>query len=210
MKIVIIGAGISGISTYLFLQKHLPNPAPPAQQHQLIIYESHDANKELKRQLYSKDATEQTTNTIAIGGGLGLGPNGLKCLGRLDEALYHDVVRSGHTITQWRMSCARGWELGSIQIQTEEDPPTNSVTIGRQALWHCMRQYVPDLAIVHKKISKVCAAAGQRPVVSFDDGTADIECDMVIGCDGLRSIVRKSMFQNEGDGSSEKYPPHYE
>lgn len=210
MRIVIVGAGISGLSTYLFLQKHLPTPAPGAplaKQHEVTIYENHDANRKLKRELHSKDATEQTTNTIAVGGGIALGPNGLNVLKRLGENLFQDAVRSGHSITQWRMSCARGWELASIAIQTDEEPPMNSVMIGRQTLWHCIREYVPDEVIVQQKISKVMAAEGQRPVISFADGSPDLECDVVLGCDGLRSVVRRAIFSHLG---ADKYPPNYE
>ncbi len=207
MKNVIVGGGISGISTYLFLKKHLPSPALPASSHEIIIYEAYDASRKLERQLHSQDATEQTTNSIAIGGALGLGPNGLNVLKTLDQSLFHDVARSGHTIKEWKMSCARGWELGSINIQTDEVPPMNSVMIGRQTLWHCIRKHIPDEAIVKRKVSKIEAAEGQRPVVSFADGSPDIECDMVIGCDGLRSKVRTAIFSESGE---EKYPPHYE
>jgi 2-polyprenyl-6-methoxyphenol hydroxylase-like FAD-dependent oxidoreductase len=207
MKIVIVGGGISGLSSYLFLTKSLPNCAAPAKPHEIIIYEAYDASRKLERQLHSQEATEQTTNSIAIGGALALGPNGLNVLKYLDLNLFHDVARKGHTISQWRMSCARGWELGSIAIQTEEDPPLNSVMIGRQTLWHCIRQCVPDDVIVKQKVSRITAAEGQRPVVSFADGSPDVECDMVLGCDGLRSVVRTAIF---GDSSEQKYPPHYE
>lgn len=204
MKILIIGGGISGLSTYLFLKQHLPTSAHPAEQHEITIYENHDASRKLKRQLHSKDATEQTTNTIAIGGGLGLGPNGLNVLKRLNKDLFHDVVRSGHSISKWRMSCARGWELASVNIQTDEEPPMKSVMIGRQTLWHCIREYVPDEVIVQQKITKVVAAVGRCPVISFADGSPDVEGDLVLGCDGLRSIVRTAIF------SEDEYPPKYE
>lgn len=207
MKIVIVGGGISGLSTFLFLKKHLPNPAPPAKPHEIVVYESHDAGRDLERELYSKDATEQTTNTIAIGGGIGLGPNGLNALKHLDEDLFHEIARSGHTITKWRMSCARGWELASIGVQTEESPPMNSVMIGRQQLWHCIRERVPDEVIVKQKVSKVVSADGRPPVVSFADCSPDVECDLVIGCDGLRSVVRRAIFSDAGDDA---YSPHYE
>jgi 2-polyprenyl-6-methoxyphenol hydroxylase-like FAD-dependent oxidoreductase len=206
MKIVIIGAGISGLTTYLFLKKHLSNPAPPAKPHEIVIYETHDASRRLERQLHSRGATEQTANTIAIGGALGLGQNGLNVLKRLDMDLFHDVVRAGHSIIKWRMSCARGWELASVGVQTEDDPPMNSVMIGRQTLWRCIREYVPDDAIIKQKISQVVATEGQRPVLSPADGRADVECDLVLGCDGLRSIVRMAIFSDSTVG----YPPHYE
>jgi 2-polyprenyl-6-methoxyphenol hydroxylase-like FAD-dependent oxidoreductase len=210
MKVVIVGGGISGLVSYLFLKKHLPNPAPPADAHEFLIYESHDASRNLERQLHSKDASQQTTNTIAIGGALGLGPNGLNVIKRLDESLFHEIVRSGHSITLWKMLAARGWELGSVAIHTEEELPMNSLMIGRQTLWHCIREHVPDAVIVQKKILRVVAAAGKRPSISFADDTPDMDCDLVVGCDGLRSIVRKSIFSDVSEESNERYPPHYE
>lgn len=207
MKVVIVGAGISGLATYLFLKQHLPNPAPPAEPHEIVIYENHDASRKLERQLHSQDATEQTTNIIAIGGALALGPNGLNVLKRLDTNLFLDVARAGHSINKWRMSCARGWELSLVGIQTDEDPPMNSVMIGRQTLWHCIRDRVPDQAIYREKVSRVVASSGQRPVVHFADGSAEVECDLVIGCDGLRSVVRTAIFS---ESDEEIYPPHYE
>ena len=93
-----------------------------------------------------------------------------------------------------------------MAVQTDEQPPMNSVMIARQTLWHCIRQYVPDETIVKKRISKVVAADGERPIVSFADGSLDEECDLLLGCDGLRSVVRNAIF-NVGE---EKYPPHYE
>lgn len=210
MKVVIVGGGISGLVSYLFLKKHLPNPAPPADAHEFFICGSHDASRNLERRLHSKDALQQTTNTIAIGGGLGLGPNGLKVIKRLDESLFHEIVRSGHSITQWKMLAARGWELGSVAIQTEEVLPMNSLMIGRQTLWHCIREHVPDAVIVQKNISRVVAAAGKRPSISFAGDTPGMDCDLVLGCDGLRSIVRKAIFSDVGEESTERYPPRYE
>ena len=204
MKIIIVGAGISGLSTYLFLKKHLPNPAAPATPHEIKIYETYDSSKKLERQLHSQNDFEQMTNTIAIGGGLGLGANGLNVIKRLNEKLLTDIAQTGHCITTWKMSNSRGWNLQSVEVQSDDDPPMNSVMIARQGLWHCIRQYVPDEAIEQKKISKVNAGEGRAPVVSFADGTPDLECDLVLGCDGLRSVVRSGIF------GEENFPPHYE
>jgi glycine/D-amino acid oxidase-like deaminating enzyme len=43
MRIVIVGGGIAGLSTYLHLRKHLPN----ASEHTITIYESHRSRAEL-------------------------------------------------------------------------------------------------------------------------------------------------------------------
>jgi 2-polyprenyl-6-methoxyphenol hydroxylase-like FAD-dependent oxidoreductase len=60
MKVLIIGAGIGGLTTYLALQKHLANSVTPFT---VKIYESYGS---------------PTSTTSSIGGGLGLAPNGLR------------------------------------------------------------------------------------------------------------------------------------
>ena len=214
MKIVILGGGISGLSVYLFLQKHLPKPSPPAKPHEILIYEAYDTT----RGLHSKDAGsayipkpqtdyDQTANSIAIGGGLGILGNGLNVLKRLDEDIFHDIVRNGHPLTNFKFSNSRGWTLLNQPLQTENG--MTGVLVGRQAFWACIRDKVPDEAIVTKKVAAVVANVGnRRNVVQFVDGSPDVEADLIIGADGLRSIARKAVL-----GSDEKvdfHSPHYE
>jgi 2-polyprenyl-6-methoxyphenol hydroxylase-like FAD-dependent oxidoreductase len=214
MKIVIVGAGISGLSTYLFLRKHLPTPSPPAQPHSIHIYETYDTTRGLNR----KDgihpgAHDQIASSIGIGGGLGIMGNGLNVLKRLDESLFHDIVRHGHPMHDFKMSNARGWTLAKIPIKSQDEPPMTCVMIARQALWDCLRVNVPDSAIVTKKISAVVATAGEeKKIIEFADGSPAEECDLVIGADGLRSVVRRAIFSSsEGDNKTEEpFPAHYE
>ena len=214
MKIVIIGAGISGLSTYLFLRKHLPIPSPPAEPHSIQIYETYNTTRGLNR----KDGLppgshDQSAASIGIGGGLGIVGNGLKVLKRLDESLFHDVVRNGHPMHAFKMSNARGWTLATLPVKSRDEPPMTCVMIARQALWNCLRVNVPDRAIVTKKVSAVVAAAGQQKnVIKFADGSPDEECDLVVGADGLRSVVRKAIFSSSGDDNKteDPFPAQYE
>lgn len=214
MKIVIVGAGVSGLSTYLFLRKHLPDPAPPAEPHSIQIYETYDTS----RGLTHKDgihpgAYDQNANSIGIGGGLGIMGNGLNVLKRLDESLFHDVVRDGHPMHAFKMSNARGWTLTKLPIKSRDDPPVTCVMLARQALWNCLRVNVPDSAIINKKVSAVVAKTGQhKNIIKFADGSPDEEFDLVIGADGLRSVVRRAIFSSNGDDdqSEDPFPAHYE
>lgn len=80
MKIIIVGAGISGLSTYLHLRKHLPNP----DSHTITIYESHQARSKLPSA--NSTASEHANlnldtlseSTAIVGGGLGISPNGMR------------------------------------------------------------------------------------------------------------------------------------
>jgi 2-polyprenyl-6-methoxyphenol hydroxylase-like FAD-dependent oxidoreductase len=214
MRIVIIGAGISGLSTYLFLRKHLPTPSPPAEPHTIYIYETYDTTRGLNTQDgIHPGAQDQVANSIAIGGGLGIVGNGLNVLKRLDESLFHDVVRHGHSMHAFKMCNARGWTLARIPVKTRDEPPVTCVMLGRHALWNCLRVNVPDSAIVNKKVSCVVATAGeQKNLIKFADGSPDEEADLVIGADGLRSVVRRAIFSSgrENDKTEEPFPAHYE
>ena len=215
MKIVIIGAGVSGLSTYLSFRKHLPTPSPPAEPHSIRIYETYDT----ARGLIGKDGLprgshDQSANSIGVGGGLGVVANGLKVLKRLDESLFHDVVRRGHAMHAFKMSNARGWQLASLPVKSMDDPPFTCLMIARQELWNSLRVNVPDSAITTKTVSAVVATAGeQKSVLRFADGSPDEEFDLVIGADSLKSVVRKAMFCNSSgidNKTEDAFPAHYE
>ncbi|KAK2759326.1 hypothetical protein FQN54_002804 [Arachnomyces sp. PD_36] len=204
MKTIIVGAGISGLASYLSLKKHLPE-SPSSEPHSFTIYEAYDTSK--KAPLSSLPAGETHSATLVVGGGLGVSPNGLSVLKRLDEDLFNDVVGSGYPYSHWTFKNSYGWNLARLFAGNNEDPPMNSVAMSRQAVWNCLRDRVPDGVIVNRRISEVVPSAEGRSVVKFADGSPDEEADLVIGADGLKSIVRRGIFREEEE---DPYPPHYE
>lgn len=201
MKIIIVGAGISGLSSYLSLKKHLPESTS----HSITIYEAYDTSK--KEPLGALPAGDTHSATLVVGGGLGVSPNGLSVLKRLDEELYYDVVKSGYPYSHMKFMNSYGWNLGRFFAGNDDDPPMNSVAMSRQAIWNCLRDRVPDDIIVNKRISEVISSSEGRNTVKFADGSPDEEADLVIGADGLKSIVRRAVFQ---EAEADPYPPHYE
>jgi len=188
MQIAIIGGGISGLSLYLWLQKLELTTA-----HSVTIYEARSATP-----VTSEDnpGNNQTSNASFIGGALGFSPIGLRVLRRLDPELEQEILRTGHWMDRWRMSNARGWFLGETQVAERG----GGVLVGRVAFWRCLRRRVADFAIVgYKKVVEVVpsdARAGGRCKVVFEDGE-QIEADLVAGCDGVWSRVRKAVLGEE-------------
>ncbi|KAJ8122198.1 hypothetical protein ONZ43_g1547 [Nemania bipapillata] len=197
MKIAIIGAGISGLSQYLWLKKvRLLND------HSVIIYEA--------RETQDRNATAavnlETYNASVIGASIGLSPTGLHVLKRLDQDLYDEILRTGHIIRTWRMSNARGWTLAHEPAGGDNE---TMVMIGRDACCQIFRNRVPDEVVVRRKVIDVRLAEGDnRPALVFQDQTTE-EFDFVIGCDGVWSRARRAIFGAQ-DRDQYEFSPQYE
>ncbi|KAL7928581.1 hypothetical protein V8C35DRAFT_230013 [Trichoderma chlorosporum] len=209
MKIAIIGAGIAGCAVYLELKKHL---SKSSEDDEITIYEAYDTGKDVT----SEDREEGPTHssTLIVGGGLGIAPNGLGVLQRLDEDLLRDVTRNGYVIARSNMKNKNGSLLMSIDanISTASEPDSppkklNMVACSRHSLWRCLRTRIPDTAIVNKRVLQVVANPEGRNIVQFVDGSDPVEVDLVIGADGVKSIAKRALFP---DAAEDAYPPHYE
>ncbi|KAL1967008.1 hypothetical protein VTN77DRAFT_3532 [Rasamsonia byssochlamydoides] len=213
MKIVIIGAGISGCTAYLALKKHLPRPSPPAEDHSYTIYEAHNTDKDTT--CSDRSFADGHSSTLVVGGGLGIGPNGLNVLRRLDEELLRDVVRGGYATAHHYMKNKHGRVLVRMNSQAAQKSRTNGdkkaplmnlVACSRHSLWRSLRTRIPDEIIVNKRVSEVVANPDGRNLVRFADGSPPIEADLVIGADGVKSTVKRALFPE----MTNPYPHHYE
>ncbi|KAK2797329.1 hypothetical protein FQN50_009224 [Emmonsiellopsis sp. PD_5] len=203
MKIVIIGAGIGGCAAYLSLKKRLPKPPSPDEDHEYTIYEAYDTSANMKSH---HDQGETHSATLVVGGGLGVGPNGLKILERLDEELFHDVVRAGYPYGTMKFMNSYGYTLMHMSTRGAE-PAINSVSMSRHAIWNCLRSRVPDEILVNKRVVEVVASADGRNIIKFADGSPDVEADLVIGADGLKSRTKMALFP---ESNEDPFPPHYD
>ena len=206
MRIIIVGAGIAGISTYLLLKKHLlDDPSSNLNDHiSITIYESHHSrigNADKKNG--SNSFEELSSSTALVGGGISIGPNGMRILRDLDEKLHDEISKRGFVTEHAVFQSARGWKLGKIRWGDMRDPEEFSVSIARHRLWECLKDAVGEGVIQYRRVAGVKTGKGGKHIVTFADGSADEEVELVIGADGVKSTVRKAIF---GD----KYPPFYE
>ena len=210
MDIAIIGGGISGCMAYAMLTKHLPQH-PSGKHHQITVYEAYDTSADTTADDRGQGPTH--SSTLIVGGGLGVGANGLNVIKRLDEDLLRDITKHGYAIGTMSMKSKNGTVLANMQ---PAGPPTmdakgqdsmNMVSCSRHMLWRCMRLRVPDSAMVTKRVSKVVANPDGRNTISFVDGSPTIEADLVIGADGLKSVAKRALFP---DAKEDPYPPQYE
>lgn len=208
MQIVIVGAGIAGLSCYLFLQKQLANGG--ARQHSVRIYESYKLDQ-IKYDPFRDESdfnSETTPATKAIGGALGIGKNGLAVFGRIDETgeVLRQLKQRGNCISTWKIGTARGWRLvdanaESSIIRGDEKSVQPTVMIARQTAWEILRDKVLAVdpgAVTQAKVTEISPTDDGRTTVRFEDGSQCV-ADLVIGADGLKSIVRWTMFENTDD-----------
>lgn len=160
---VIIGAGIAGPATAMALLKAGIEST---------VYESHPATAE------------------AAGVFLTLGSNGIAALRLLDAD--REVVAAGISTPLLTLRSGSGKLLGHSTINQSLADGTTSQTIKRGDLYRVLRQAAIDRGIrfVHGKhfVDAHESADGIRAV--FADGS-EAEGDMLIGCDGVHSAVRR-------------------
>lgn len=212
MKIVIIGGGISGFTVYLELKKHLPKGDDSAQDLDIKIYEAYDTGKDVTFEDRGQGPTH--SSTLIIGGGLGIAPNGLRVLQRLDERLLREVTRDGYVITRSNFKNKNGNMLMYIDSNSataresgEASKDLNMVACSRHSFWRSLRTRIPDEDIITKRVSQVIANPEGRNLVHFVDESEPVEADIVIGADGVKSIAKRALFP---EAAEDRYPPHYE
>lgn len=213
MRIVIIGAGVAGLSSYLFLNKYLLRDAP--NEHSVQIYEAYDVHR-MKYNAPGAEAVKDNStdeplfSSKLIGNAIGIGKNGLSVLGRIDDdgETLSNFERSGCKVSKWRIGTARGWRIADASVQSSTNKndggkgqATDTIMIARQVAWEILRNLVLSIdseAIAQKRVLKVETLSDGKVSVQFADGSLDI-ADLLIGADGLRSVVRRTIFENHND-----------
>lgn len=189
MKIIIIGAGLSGLSTAIALRRYIKlKDGKPLN---IKIYE-----KESQRDDPSEDREKQRLRKL--GAGLGLQSNGLKVLEDLNPRLRERVYASGFPCDHFKWKTAGGVLLSREYVDV--------LSISRPIIIDCLAESVsPEDKIEYKTVSEVIASEGQKPIIKFKDGSPDETADLVIGADGVGSVVRRGLFGEH----EELYKPQY-
>ena len=175
MKIIIIGAGLAGIVSYLHLRKHLPPDT------EITILERH-----------ASEAQNAAPSTFA--GALGVGPNGMRVLRQLDPTLHARVQAAGAEVRQFELRTAGGWSLGLWPAGSGDVVKQGTVMIVRRQLWEILKEELG--AEVVKEGVKVMEVRQEGEVIL--EGGERIKADLIIGADGFRSISRAAVI-DEGE-----------
>jgi 2-polyprenyl-6-methoxyphenol hydroxylase-like FAD-dependent oxidoreductase len=165
MKAIIIGAGIGGLTTAIALQQAG------------IDFEIYEAAPELK----------------PVGAGIVMASNAMQVFQRL--GVDKKVINAGLEIVN-AYGVDQNFKLIS-ELNVKEKITSRygigSYAIHRGRLQQVLREEVDQKKIhLNKKLIEL-NQSNQKVTLTFEDGHA-VEVDLVIGADGINSVVRKSIF----------------
>jgi 2-polyprenyl-6-methoxyphenol hydroxylase-like FAD-dependent oxidoreductase len=161
-KALIIGAGIAGPVTAIFLRK-----------------------AGIDAQLF-----EAWPYSIGIGGGLQIAPNGMHVLAEI--GLADEMIRRGSIAESFDFYSQSGARLGSINQNMRQRFGQPAVNMRRATLNEAIvnKAWCEDVELAfEKRLVRIEDRADQPVVAHFADGTS-AKGDFLIGADGVHSAVR--------------------
>ena len=145
------------------------------------------ASIQLARKGWSVRIHERSEALRANGNGLPIFENGLRILEAL--GLAHAVRTHGHQLNKWIIRRSSGQKIR--EYEPFQATGGRIVMFQRQALIDPLAEAAIKAGVAISVGSKVVGA--QRDGVVLPDGGRRLEADLVIGADGIHSIVRRSV-----------------
>ncbi len=129
-----------------------------------------------------------------VGAGLQIGPNGVKVLQAIDlDHTLEGLASEPNEILSVAWDDAHLRFREPLRAVAQQKYGARYITAHRADLHRLLQQRVPENAI-HLNARCISVATKQNvAIATFEDGK-EIEADVIIGADGIRSNVRESLF----------------
>jgi salicylate hydroxylase len=131
--------------------------------------------------------------------GLGFGPNSVRAMAKLDPRIY-DAFMKLKTENKFEekkntwFDVRKGWEnIPSWVTQVEMGEGGGGNVLRASFLMELVKLLPPECAMFGKTLSDIDTGSDGSFNLLFEDGTS-YNADAVVGCDGIRSRVRKVLF----------------
>lgn len=141
----------------------------------------------LQRAGHAVTILEKRAHFNEEGAGVVLGPNVMTAVRRLD--LTGDIKAVGRELTGMNITNARGTVLGHSTYRVT-NLPEPGVAVHRSRLHEVLRGHFNGELAVGATVTRV--VLGDAPAATVDGQT--LACDLLVGADGIRSLVRQTMF----------------
>jgi len=143
----------------------------------------------LKQAGFDPEVFEQAPELLEVGAAIAVWPNAMRILDRL--GLGQEIRRRGGAIEQVRWLDFRGTLINSSRIPKSETP---ALALQRADLQSSLLRAWTSPAIHLGKVFRNFQKQQQLVRADFADGST-IDCDLLIGCDGLHSHVREQLLE---------------
>ncbi len=132
---------------------------------------------------------ERACELKEVGSALSLWPNALRSLAAIDLDVFRSVGRNGHPLQRFLMKEASGKSIKTVRLPKTD---VNGVAILRSELLSVLAQAIPTTSIHLDHNFSHLISRSSSVAVHFHNGN-ECEVDLVVGCDGIHSAVRKSL-----------------
>jgi salicylate hydroxylase len=148
----------------------------------------------LRARGYEIDVYERAASLSEVGAGIQIGPNGVRVLyemgfkPQLDRFAFTnpDFISITYDTAKYRLT----ERLSSASIEKYGVP---YLTAHRADLYNLLAADVPDANVHAGAVCTGISDQGDIAVARFEDG-AEVEADIIIGADGVRSVVRENLW----------------
>ncbi len=135
-------------------------------------------------QVYERSATLRE-----VGSGLSLWPNAVRCLEEIDPGVLKTLKTKSSTLLRLLMKDASGNEVKTIRFPGTD--PTG-IAVLRADLQNSLAEVLPSNLIHLNHTFARLENRGNSVVLHFENGASE-PFDLVVGCDGIHSAVRRSL-----------------
>ena len=134
---------------------------------------------------------EQAPELLEVGAAIAVWPNAMRLLQRL--GVGESVIQHAGVIEQVRWLTQDGTPLNHVHFQPEDAP---ALALHRAELQRALVRALPANSIHLGHVFLDCHQEEDFVTARFANGSS-IECDVLIGADGLHSQVRKQFLDDE-------------